>query len=244
MRVWKGFLVSVVFNTLIFANPFTITTIDISKLPKLAWPVPAWYFDEVKEWFWEDIAKKYEEFASYFTDYVKENKQEKIAESILAVFNNPWEKRVFSIFLKKLKRYSNWKEVSQEKISELKELTNKMWIVLNQDIKNLNLARISKEEQIKKIESNIANKEKILNELRKEKNELRKKENELRKKENELRKKENELIKEKNELIKENNILRKKEIELDKKIQILEKTIKQRKQDIDKLKVKNNKFTR
>ena len=187
-----------------------IPVIDLSKIPKLAWPVPVWYFDEVKENYWDETAKKYQEFASYFTDLVVKEEQETISEDLLAVFNNPWDSEAWWFFIEDLEEFSNWKKVSQVKLDELKELTDKMWVALNQDLKKLDLAIAKQSEMIKRKEEQIKEAKAKIAELRKERAEIGKERAEIRN----------------------------KKMKLEKKIKELEKLIKQRWDDLDKLKTK------
>jgi chromosome segregation ATPase len=185
--------------------------IDISKLPYLAWPVPQWYFDEIKQDFWEETAKKYSEFTEYFTDLVIEKKQKYIAKRIKTIFINPWDEYSFNKFLEKLKKYSNWKPVSQEKIQELKTLTDEMWVVLSKEIKKLDLAIATNEEITEKydkiledLNKQLKEKDEKLRKLRTRKEELRTRKEELRTRKEELEreiKKIKEQIKDRNKVL-------------------------------------------
>ena len=213
-----------------------IPVIDLSKIPKLAWPVPVWYFDEVKENYWDETAKKYQEFASYFTDLVVEKKQNYIAKRLLWVFKNPWNSKAWDLFIKKLKKYSNWKDVSQEKLDELKELTDKMWVVLNKEIKDTRLAIAQKEEIIKNLKEKIQKAKKELDILKQE--ELKYKQEELKYKQEEFKYKQEEFKYKQEEFKYKQEELKYKQEELKYKQEIekLKKLIEKRDNEIKNLK--------
>ena len=217
-------------------NAGEIPVMKIKKYSALAWPVPQGYFDEVKENYWDETAKKYQEFASYFTDLVVEKKQNYIAKRLLWVFKNPWNSKAWDLFIKKLKKYSNWKDVSQEKLDELKELTDKMWVVLNKEIKDTRLAIAQKEEIIKNLEEKIQKAKKELDILKQE--ELKYKQEELKYKQEEFKYKQEEFKYKQEEFKYKQEELKYKQEELKYKQEIekLKKLIEKRDNEIKNLK--------